>query len=159
MARAIKLFRATVLGIALVLNTAALPNTSTHKASSRVLSNKELTCLAKNVYFESRGEPTLGKVAIAQVTMNRAKHDSKFKSTICGVVNETSQFSWTAKRRKVVKDEAAWEDAKNIAASVAYGYSHIPGFNALYFHTRDTRPYWSKSKKVVKVIGNHIFYS
>ena len=45
----------------------------------------EVECLALNIYHEARNQPTVGKLAVAQVTMNRVK-DVRFPNTICGVV-------------------------------------------------------------------------
>lgn len=120
--------------------------------------NRELNCLAKNIYFESRGEPFHGKVAVAQVTINRVQHDTSFKSTICGVVYEKKQFSWTADKLSV-KDKAAWNEAMIIAKAVVDGSLRLPNFDALYFHTKQVRPSWRKTKKVIATIGNHIFYA
>lgn len=119
---------------------------------------RELLCLAKNIYHESRGEPLHGKIAVAQVTMNRLRHPSKFQATICGVVYENKQFSWTDSI-VTIRDEAAWQEAKQIAQAVMSGKVIIPGFNALYFHTKQVFPRWRLDKKVVSVIGNHIFYA
>lgn len=117
-----------------------------------------MLCLAKNIYHESRGEPFHGKVAVAQVTMNRLRHPSKFQATICGVVYEHKQFSWTDSI-VTVRDEIAWQEAKLIAQAVMAGKIAIPNFNALYFHTKQVFPRWRLEKKVVRVIGNHIFYA
>jgi len=119
---------------------------------------RELACLARNIYFESRGEPFHGQVAVAQVTLNRVRHEAQFGNTICSVVYEAKQFSWTSEKVSV-KDRKAWEDAMLIARATMAGTLKLPNFNALYFHTKQVRPQWRKSKKIVRVIGNHIFYS
>lgn len=121
--------------------------------------NRELQCLAKNIYFESRGEPFHGKVAVAQVTVNRVQHETNFKSTICGVVYESKQFSWTLESPKSIKDKQAWEESLAIAKAVISGRLRIPDFDALYFHTKQVKPKWRKAKRIVKIIGNHIFYA
>lgn len=120
--------------------------------------HRELQCLAKNIYFESRGEPFHGKIAVAQVTLNRVQHDTNFKSTICGVVYENKQFSWTDSKLSV-KDKEAWNESVKIAQAVVAGTLRLPNFDALYFHTKQVYPHWRKSKKIVRVIGNHIFYA
>ena len=48
---------------------------------------EELYCLAKNIYFESRNQPKLGQIAVAQVTMNRV-NSPKFPNSVCGVVQQ-----------------------------------------------------------------------
>ena len=74
----------------------------------------EIFCLEKNIYFESRDQPWIGQIDVAQVTLNRVK-DGRFPNTICKVVkqrkNRTCQFSWycdglsdTPKDRKRYKE-------------------------------------------------------
>lgn len=53
----------------------------------------QVHCLAKNIYFEARGESTNGKIAVANVTMNRV-FNSKYPNTICGVVEQAVYSSW-----------------------------------------------------------------
>ena len=47
----------------------------------------EVNCLALNIYHEARNQPTVGKLAVAMVTMNRVK-DERFPNTVCGVVTQ-----------------------------------------------------------------------
>ena len=54
--------------------------------------NAEIMCLAKNIYYEARGEPLHGKIAVAQVTLNRVTHRTQFEASICGVVYAKNQF-------------------------------------------------------------------
>ena len=53
----------------------------------------QLTCLAQNIYFESRDQPTVGQMAVASVVLNRV-HDSRYPNTICGVVKQGPTYSW-----------------------------------------------------------------
>lgn len=50
--------------------------------------SKEISCLAKNIFFEAGNESEEGKVAVGLVTINRAT-DSRFANSICGVVNQS----------------------------------------------------------------------
>jgi len=118
----------------------------------------EIFCLAKNIYHEARGEPFEGQIAVAQVTLNRVAAGT-FNKTVCGVVYAHSQFSWTLESRRRVTDVKAWESAVDIAAAVLTGAVLLPDFKALYFHTKQVNPRWNRKKRVVAVIGNHIFYS
>ena len=68
--------------------------------------NAELLCLAKNIYYEARGEPMHGKIAVAQVTLNRVTHRTEFQSSICGVVYAKHQFSWTMEKHREPRGEA-----------------------------------------------------
>ena len=120
--------------------------------------NTELLCLAKNIYYEARGEPMRGKIAVAQVTLNRVTHRTEFQSSICGVVYAKDQFSWTNERHKEPRGEA-WREAKEVAKAVIEGSVHIPDFKALYFHNLTVKPRWRKTKELIARIGNHIFYA
>ena len=115
-------------------------------------------CLAKNIYHESRGEPFWGKVAVAQVTLNRVR-SAQYSNTVCGVVYQHAQFSWTLDRTKRIREDDAWQEANKIAHAVLSGRLKLPNFNALYYHTHKVKPRWRKTKQVVATIGNHIFYS
>lgn len=120
--------------------------------------NAEMLCLAKNIYYEARGEPMSGKIAVAQVTLNRVTHRTEFQSNICGVVYAKHQFSWTMERHREPRGEA-WREAQALAKAVISGTAHLPGFKALYFHNLTVNPRWNKTKELVGRIGNHIFYA
>lgn len=120
---------------------------------------KDLYCLAKNIYHEARGESQLGKIAVAQVTMNRVNHETRWPGTVCGVVYQTiqgtPQFSWTAEETKVT-DNRAWNEAKHIAYKVITGQTLIEQFNFTFFH--NTTVEHGQLRKNHKIIGNHVFY-
>jgi spore germination cell wall hydrolase CwlJ-like protein len=121
--------------------------------------DKDLFCLAKNIYHEARGEPTLGKYAVAQVTMNRVRHPS-FSKTICGVVFEPNQFSWANDRsiRWTRPSNASWDESIKIARQVLDHGVTIKGMeNALFFHATYVRPGWRNVRRLA-TIGDHIFY-
>jgi spore germination cell wall hydrolase CwlJ-like protein len=117
----------------------------------------DIECLARNVYHEARNQPIAGQIAVAQVTVNRVR-SGEFQSSICSAVYAYSQFSWTLKPY-VVNDRKAWEASVAIATAVLTNSSSLPDFKALYYHTKQVRPKWAKTKKLVAVIGDHIFYS
>ena len=138
------------LGMAeIVINTAY----QTVKAT-----NSEILCLAKNIYYEARGEPMQGKIAVAQVTLNRVTHRTEFQSSICGVVYAKHQFSWTMEKHREPRGEA-WREAQALAKAVIIGTAHLPDFKALYFHNLTVKPQWNRTKELVARIGNHIFYA
>lgn len=134
--------------------TPAIPKTT----SPVTIKKSEIECLAKNIYHEARGEPLEGQIAVAQVTVNRVK-SGEFQSSICKAVYAEKQFSWTAEKSKKIKDRKAWEDSVIIARAVLTKSIPLPDFRALYFHTIQVRPVWSRTKKIVAKIGNHIFYA
>jgi spore germination cell wall hydrolase CwlJ-like protein len=132
--------------------------------------NRQVECLAKNIYYEAGTEKYEGKLAVAQVTLNRV-NSGKFPSDICSVVYQKTvdqnlrtvcQFSWTCMVKElVVRDKYAWEESQMIAKRALtepYVHDTIAESNALYFHAVYIKPNWEKTK-VVKQIGNHIFYS
>jgi N-acetylmuramoyl-L-alanine amidase len=118
----------------------------------------DIYCLAKNIYYEARGEPLEGQIAVAQVTLNRVASEA-FHNTVCGVVYAHKQFSWTLDKDRKIRDRKAWSDAVDLAAAVLNKSIHLPYFPALYFHTPQVNPRWNRGKRVVARIGNHIFYS
>ena len=130
---------------------------------------KQVDCLAKNIYYESAHESYEGKLAVAQVTMNRAA-SGKFPSDICAVVYQktttpsnsvTCQFSWTCIAVSMSMDKYKWEESVIIAKRALTEpvlHDTIAETNALYYHAVYVNPGWNKTK-VVKQIGNHIFYT
>jgi spore germination cell wall hydrolase CwlJ-like protein len=118
----------------------------------------EIECLARNVYHEARGEPLEGQIAVAQVTVNRVE-SGEFQSSVCRAVYADRQFSWTISKTKKIKDTKAWEASVAIATAVLTKSVHLPDFKALYFHTKQVKPRWNRNKRVLAVIGNHIFYA
>jgi len=127
----------------------------------------DLQCLAENIYFEARGEPLEGQYAVAEVTLNRT-WSRNFPHTICEVVHETrwdpnrqrlvADFSWTELGTRSLQDGAAWKQAMAVA-SAAYDDLHTPVVpGALFYHATSVRPGWSRNRRAVAKIGNHIFY-
>lgn len=121
---------------------------------------QDLFCMAKNIYHEAGSEPTLGKYAVAQVTVNRIK-SPKYGDTVCGVVFEPYQFSWANYhgRRWTTPRGESWIEAKRIARDVLENNKRIYGMDdALFYHATYVRPYWASRKDKLIKIGLHIFY-
>ena len=118
---------------------------------------KNIECLARNVYFEARGEPIIGQYAVAEVTMNR-RGWGPFRRSICDVVYEPSAFSWTRERALPDPRGDAWTGARRVAETV-YWKRHTPIVQgARHYHATYVKPAWAKDKKPVARIGRHIFY-
>jgi len=128
---------------------------------------KQLACLSRNIYYEAGGEPFEGKVAVAQVTMNRAK-SSAFPDDICQVIYQKSiiyskvvcQFSWVCQSAPSVKpvNGARFKESEEVAKKVLLEGFRLPSLkDALYFHGDYINPGWGK--KPVAHIGRHIFYN
>lgn len=115
-----------------------------------------LMCLALNIYHESRSESLEGQIAVAMVTMNRASWDT---ASVCDVVYERKQFSWTHRLEDFTpKEPIAWERARQLAQRVIEGRHDDITDGATHFHTRAVRPAWRHSLKKLKTIGGHVFY-
>lgn len=123
---------------------------------------KSQDCLAKNIYYEARGESDMGKIAVARVTINRAKQTDK---SVCGVVFErqtpkTCQFSWTcSKKRAIIADNESWNSCVAIAHQIlAYDSYNNVVKDATYYHATNIHPNWSAHMIKVGRVDNQIFY-
>jgi spore germination cell wall hydrolase CwlJ-like protein len=127
---------------------------------------KQLDCLARNIYHEAGYEPFEGKVAVAQVTINRAE-SGQFPSDICQVVYQKNvvyervlcQFSWYCEGPSAKKpmNGPVYTESMEVAKKVLLEGFRLPSIkNALYFHGDYINPKWNK--KPVAHLGRHIFY-
>ena len=170
--KALKLgFTALVLILSMLLSVAANAQEIDSVGSFQTAEltpqlEKEIKCLAQNIYYEAGSEPYNGKVAVAQVTMNRVE-SGRFANTVCGVVKQKTfwqgstvcQFSWfcTPKAKLRIPDSINYQESLMVAQRVlleGFGLQHLQ--EALYFHATHVNPNWGKVK--VAKIGNHIFY-
>ena len=166
--------------IVVLSNTSIEPEPEPEKIAEVVeakpVDNKQLKCLAENIFYEARGESITGKAAVARVVMNRVHHG--FASTPCNVVYQATmvtkineetldeykvrlcQFSWVCEnRQKINVNDPKYIQAMDIAYQVlAYdAYHDVLPRSALFFHNLTVDPFWPY--KQVARIGNHIFYS
>jgi N-acetylmuramoyl-L-alanine amidase len=120
--------------------------------------SRELECLATGIYFESKGEPLAGQLAVGKVIANRAQSGGRFPGTYCGVLFQRSQFSFIHGRSlpSVSRANRQWQTAVAIAKIVDQGLKESAVGNALFFHARYVSPGW-RMKRVAS-IGNHVFY-
>ena len=131
---------------------------------SNSYAEEEITCLAKNIYFESRNQPWIGQVAVAQVTINRVK-DPRFPSTICRVVKQkrtkrTCQFSWYCDGLSdTPKDTERYNEAIATARYVYEGNLPDVTEGSLWYHALTVRPWWAKSYTRTVSINDPIFYT
>lgn len=127
---------------------------------------RQLGCLARNIYYEAGGEPFEGKVAVAQVTLNRV-NSGQFPNDICRTVYQKNviydkvicQFSWACDREPGVKpaNKVAYNESMEVAKKVLLEGFRLPSLNnAMYFHATRINPGWKKKK--VATIGGHVFY-
>lgn len=116
----------------------------------------EVICMAENLYHEARDQPIEGIIAVGFVTLNRVDH-SYFPDTVCGVVYDPAQFSWTINPPPVLED-VAWSRMLNIAYDIMNDEYFNNMFGVLYYHNHDVNPSWTREKTVAYVIEDHIFY-
>jgi spore germination cell wall hydrolase CwlJ-like protein len=128
---------------------------------------RQLDCLTRNIYWESATEPFEGKVAVAQVTINRVE-SGRFAPDICGVVYQKNivydkvicQFSWFCDGSSKIRPiyPAHWKESEEVAKKVLLEGFRLPSVrNALYFHADYVNPRWGKPQ--VAKFGRHIFYA
>ncbi|XSG81038.1 MAG: cell wall hydrolase [Methyloligella sp. ZOD6] len=125
---------------------------------------RERRCLATAIYFEARGEPVRGQLAVAQVVMNRVR-SPKFPDTVCGVVYQGQfkrgcQFSFTCDGKSDQPDEDdEWTLAQDLAKQVTSDEVWLPEVDySTFYHANYVRPRWARSMNKIDKIGAHIFY-
>jgi spore germination cell wall hydrolase CwlJ-like protein len=120
----------------------------------------DVECLAKNIYFEAGVENIVSKLAVAQVTLNRAKL-GYWGTDICQVVYAKDQFSWTNDESRVnfTPEGENWNESLLAAKSALGNGLRIKRLKkALFYHADYVRPYWARAKRRLAQIGAHIFY-
>lgn len=117
----------------------------------------ETDCLARAVYWESKGEPLAGQLTVAQVIINRA-HSGRFAGTVCGVVRQRGQFSFVHGGSIPAAPQGSrdWHTAVAIAQIATQDLADGPAPRALFFHARRVNPGWHLTR--VATVGNHVFY-
>jgi spore germination cell wall hydrolase CwlJ-like protein len=127
---------------------------------------RQLQCLAINIYREAGYEPFEGKVGVAQVTLNRAS-SGQFPNDICQVVYQKNvvmekvvcQFSWACDRVHQSRpiNQHAYAESYEVAKKVLLEGFRLPSLReAMYYHAVYVNPRWQLEK--ISKIGNHIFY-
>lgn len=155
---AFSLFFAGVVGALVFALSAVHAERDERSERLRDFHARSLECLARNVYYEARGESSAGQYAVAEVTMNR-KASRRYPNTVCEVVYQREAFSWTGLGRMEEPAGEAWERAMRVAEDVYYERrprSLHP--NVTHFHATYVQPDWSKDRQRVARIGRHIFY-
>ena len=123
-------------------------------------------CLAEAMYYEARGEGTVGEMAIAEVIFHRMR-SSLYPNTICGVVFEGAQDKRACKFSFVCngamerpKNPHSWVVARLLAAKIMTGAVRLGDIteNATSYHAVSVDPRWAAALQKTVQIGNHIFY-
>jgi spore germination cell wall hydrolase CwlJ-like protein len=152
------------VGLAVSLAAAALVALWPEPAARFDL-NRNLDCLALNIYHEARGEPFEGKIAVGQVVMNRVG-DPDFPPQVCQVVKQGGertrdrcQFSWWCDGRSDRPDDLkAWTESKGLAKKILAGAIEDPTRGALWYHADHVNPGWDMDVIRQGKIGRHVFY-
>ena len=123
----------------------------------------ELLCLAAAIFFEARGEPHTGQELVAEVVMNRVEHE-RFPDTVCDVVYEHKQFSFTHDGLSDdPKEYTAPEDVRMAGKSLILAQDYLDGYRlgstSTHYHTTYVAPFWKDDFKVDGLFGDHIFYT
>jgi spore germination cell wall hydrolase CwlJ-like protein len=122
-----------------------------------------ITCLARTIYWEAKGEGDAGMSAVAAVVMNRLA-DPDFPKTVCAVVTQgketgACQFSWWCDGRPDdVEEEKPYAQATEIARRALNQQLPDPTNGAVNFHTMAVQPAWADDYVKTARIGDHIFY-
>jgi len=127
-----------------------------------------LMCVALAIYFEARGEPDAGQIAVAHVIRNRIE-DPRYPDNACDVVKQgyywnvnpirnMCQFSFYCDGKpEDPRDEQAWRDAIYIV--------HLSGLipditgGATHYHSTKVFPEWAYTGQVTANIHKHVFYT
>jgi len=116
----------------------------------------ELQCMAGAIYFEAKGEPLSGQLAVAEVILNRSK-SGRFPKSVCSVVTQRGQFSFVRGGQvPSVPSNRQYRTAIAVARVALADSWDSPASDAMYFHARHVTPGWHRQQ--VASIGNHIFY-
>ena len=148
--------------------TAAVPagrlDFATLDAMPAVSGDAQFQCLAQAVYFESRGEPLSGQIAVAEVVLNRVD-SSSYPRSICGVTKQGAgsgrgcQFSYACDGRPdVMTSSVSKARSEKIARMLIDGRPRSVTSGATHFHATYVRPDWSRKFARTAAIGNHVFY-
>ena len=136
------------------ISGAILSTTVLHANSDGVKYDpKQVKCLVDNTYYESRGEPKKGQIAVVHTVLNRVK-DGRFQDNPCAVVKAKGQFEWIGKA-KPVKEHDTYQETKELVLEVLSGKHRDPTQGSLYFNSHHKQP---KGTRCTIRIGNHSFY-
>ena len=131
-----------------------------------------LICMATAIYFEARGEPLAGKIAVGNTIVNRVE-DTRFPDTVCDVVTQGPTYSWKENypvknrcqfsfycdgKSDYPKNQEAMDEALLIAEWVIERYVPDLSEGATHYHATYVLPSWASTKTKTVTINNHVFY-
>lgn len=132
------------------------------------LSQSPVKCLTDNIYYEAGFQPYEGQLAVAQVTINRARNPSNicqivyFKKVNPNTGKKEAAFSWTLGRKWKPRgiNIQAYRECAEIARAVLTRHvrSDIIDASVKFYHRVDMTPRWESEHMLVAQIGDHVFY-
>lgn len=127
--------------------------------SPAITNNPQVVCMAENIYHEARAEPLEGLFSVAEVTNNRKFSNLFTPSTICGVVYQKKQFSWTRYKNLPIKERVLWKKAMAVS-TISYYMPNITNVTkgALFFHSGKVSQY-HQTLTYIATVGGHKFYT
>ena len=144
------------------------------KTNVPLLDPHELQCLSKNIYFEAAVESTAGKLAVAQVTMNRVNSE-RYPNTVCEVitqgkhysngfpVKDRCQFSWycDGKHDEPPTRGSMWKESQEVAKYILTTPDLIDITDGATHYHADyiSSPRWAHPQRRTVEIDTHIFYN
>ena len=147
-----------VLVLSVTLTTTLQAKSINDSSPTQKLSNKQIECLIKNAYFESRNQGVKGMQAVTWVVLNRAKHPS-YPSTPCAVIYAPFQFEWTRNgKTPQVKEKGAYTQAERVVEGVLSGKLKDNTNSSTHFHSTRIKPVWTSRLSYTTTIGSHCFY-
>ncbi len=133
----------------------------------KTVNKKQLDCMAANIYFEASTQERIGKIGVAQVTMNRVR-SPEFPNSICEVVfqgpknkkhKHLCQFSWYCDGKPdVIRSKRMWRECVYIAKYVMLGGVPDITKKSTHYHADYVQPWWAKKMEKTVKLGDHIFY-
>lgn len=120
--------------------------------------DEEQECLAVAVYFESKGEPLEGQLAVARTLINRTT-SSRFGHSLCGVIHQRGQFSFMRRPGMISaihREAGNWRTAVAVASIAMRDLWAGPVRDALFFHAKHVSPRWGMTR--LASVGNQVFY-
>jgi hypothetical protein len=128
------------------------------------LEAEERNCLAEAIYYEARSESRIGRMAVADVVLNRVA-SPVYPDSICGVVYQGSerrtgcQFSFTCDgSMKAHRNQRQWREAELLAGAVLAGVRKPVTRYATHYHANYVSPPWAENLSPTATIGTHKFY-
>ena len=134
---------------------------------------QELECMTMNIYFEAALESTAGKLAVAQVTLNRVK-SNHYPNTVCSVVKQgrhhesgfpvrdRCQFSWYCDGKHDTPSMGKmWGESQKVAIYVLENAKLLDITDGATHYHADyiDSPRWASLRDKTMQIDTHIFYN